>query len=218
MAQLVDLALRDFDSERPAEPSGLAVVVSLIIVSSHSRRLGASCRSSSVATSKRTFLDEHRAEDFEIRPHPDQRTAASSTHRTAAMGPSRSQMGCSSTLSSSVDPGSVKSHRNLSRYRRFLRLILDTFSDLTGIGDDTAGRVVHAGPRREQHDKGHRDMVDSRLRHTNFQRAGLGIRTPGPWTLGTGRCRRPPLAPPAGAQPRSPERYPRSRPSRMAPK
>ena len=72
-AQLVDLALRYFDSERPdralrARSCGVTHDRVLPI------RVGwASCRSSSVATSKRTFLDEHRAEDFEIRPHPDQR-------------------------------------------------------------------------------------------------------------------------------------------------
>jgi hypothetical protein len=61
-AQLVDLALRYFDSERPdralrARSRGVANYRVLPV-----RVRWASCRSSSVAASKRTSLDDHRAE------------------------------------------------------------------------------------------------------------------------------------------------------------
>ena len=62
-AQLVDLALRYFDSERPHRPlraRSRGVTHDRVLPI----RVGwASCRSSSVATSKRTSCGEHRAED-----------------------------------------------------------------------------------------------------------------------------------------------------------
>src|SRR6476660_1665318 len=62
-AQLVDLALRYFNSERPyralrARSRGIAHYRVLPV-----RVRWASCRSSSVTTSKRTSLDDHRADD-----------------------------------------------------------------------------------------------------------------------------------------------------------